>query len=97
MPRRFIVLVPDPIENKHKGCKLKVVRLIPGFELAYFTGSGFAPNTKLEFDSQSYDEKHRLEETTNGDGNLEFAMLPFVSGHNYGTMRVKALGTQCST
>jgi hypothetical protein len=94
--RVAIVLVPDPIENKHKGCNLKVVRLLPGFELAYLTGSGFAPNTNVEFDSQSYDEKHRLEETTNADGNLEFAMLPFVSGHNNGTMKVKALGTQCS-
>ena len=80
--RVAIVLEPDPIENKHKGCNLKVVRLLPGFELAYFAGSGFAPNTKVEFDSQSYDEVHRLEEMTNADGNLQFAMLPFVSGHN---------------
>jgi hypothetical protein len=93
--RVAIVLVPDPIENKDKGRNLKVVRLLPGFELAYFTGSGFAPNVKVEFDWQSYNEKHRLEETTNADGNLEFAMLPFVSGHNNGTMKVKALGTQC--
>jgi hypothetical protein len=94
--RVAILLVPNPIENKNKGCTLQVVRLLPNFELAHFTGSGFAPNTKVEFDAQSYDEKHRLEEITKGDGNLEFAMLPFVSGHNNGTMRVKALATQCS-
>jgi hypothetical protein len=94
--RVAILLVPNPIGNKNKGCTLQVVRLLPNFELAYFAGSGFAPSTKVEFDAQSYDEKHRLEAITKGDGNLEFAMLPFVSGHNNGSMRVKALGTQCS-
>ena len=91
-----MVLVPDPVKSKDKNCTLEVVRLLPNFELGYFIGSGFAPNAKVEFDSQSYDEKHRLEETTNTDRNLEFAMLPLRSGHNHGTMKVKALGTQCS-
>lgn len=91
-----MVLVPNPIEGKDKTCVLSVVRLLPNFELAYFTGSGFAPNTKVEFDSQSYDEKHRLEATTNADGNLEFAVMPFVSGHSKGNTSVKTLGAACS-
>jgi len=91
-----MVLVPNPIEGKDKTCVLAVVRLLPNFELAYLTGKGFAPHTKVEFDSQSYDEKHRLEATTNVDGNLEFALMPFVAGHKKGTTSVKTLGAACS-
>ena len=94
--RVAMVLVPDPVKSKDKNCTLEVVRLLPNFELGDFMGSGFTPNARVEFDSQSYDEKHRLESTANADGNLEFATQPFVSGHDNGTMKVKALGTQCS-
>ena len=94
--RVALVLVPDPIESKNQGCTLKVIRLLPKFELAYLTGTGFPPNSKVEFDSQSYEERHRFAATTNAVGDLEFAVLPFVSGHNDGTTSVKTQGTGCS-
>jgi hypothetical protein len=34
--RVAVVIVPDPITGKHKGCTLIVERLLPRFELAYF-------------------------------------------------------------
>ncbi len=34
-----VVIVPDPIVAKDKGCTLSVERLLPHFELAFFTGS----------------------------------------------------------
>lgn len=37
------VIVPDPIFARDKGCTLSVERLLPHFELAYFTGTGFPP------------------------------------------------------
>lgn len=58
--RATIIIVPDPITSKDKGCSLEVVRLMPGFELAFFTGSGYPPNSEVTFDSESYGEKHEV-------------------------------------
>jgi hypothetical protein len=94
--RIAFILVPDPIEGKDKGCTLSVVRLTPKFELAYFRGSGFPPNAEVQFDGQSYDEKHSITTKTDADGNLEFAILPAVLGHSQGTTTMKAVGKGCS-
>ena len=50
--RVAIVIVPDPILAKDKGCTLSVERLLPRFELAYFTGQGFPANIEASFDAQ---------------------------------------------
>jgi hypothetical protein len=94
--RVTLVIVPDPITAKDKGCTLSVERLLPRFELAYFTGTGFPPNSDASFESQSYDEKHPLKTKTDGEGNLQFALLPFVSGRQKGTTTVKGVGMNCS-
>lgn len=90
------VVVPDPIEGKDKGCTLNVVRLLPKFELAYFSGNGFLASSEVQFDTQSYDEKHLITIKTGADGNLRFAILPAVSGHSKGTTSVKVLGKECT-
>jgi hypothetical protein len=94
--RVAIVIVPDPILAKDKGCTLSVERLLPHFELAYFTGSGFLPNSDVTFDGQSYDEKHPVKTKSDGEGNIQFALMPFVSGHNKGTTSIKGVGMACS-
>lgn len=94
--RATIVIVPDPISGKDKGCTLSVERLLPHFELAYFSGSGFPPDTEINFDSHSYDEKHPLTTKTDSSGNLQFAVMPAVAGHKKGTTAIKAVGTACS-
>jgi len=93
--RAFIVIVPDPIVGKDKGCTLSAVRLLPHFELVSFTGSGFAPNTQVTFDSHSYDERHPLTAQSDANGELHFSLLPFVAGHAKGTTIVKGTGS-CS-
>jgi hypothetical protein len=94
--RATIVIVPDPISGKDKGCTLSVERLLPHFELAYISGSGFPPDTEINFDSHSYSEQHPLQAKTDSTGNLHFGMLPFVAGHKKGMTAVKAVGTTCS-
>lgn len=94
--RVAIVLVPVPIEGKDKGCIISIVRLTPEFELAYATGTGFHPDSEVQFDTQSYGEKHPVTAKTDAGGNLDFALLPFVAGHTKGTTTVKAIGGQCS-
>lgn len=91
-----IVIVPDPISGKDKGCTLSVERLLPHFELAYLSGSGFPPDTQINFESHSYSEQHPLQAKTDSAGNLHFGVLPFVAGHKRGTTTVKAVGITCS-
>jgi hypothetical protein len=94
--RAAIVIVPDPISATDKGCTLSVERLLPHFELAYFAGSGFSPNSDVSFDSQSYDEKHPVKTKADSGGNIQFALMPFVSGHAKGTTTIKGVGMACS-
>ena len=91
-----VVIVPDPIMAKDKGCGLSVERLLRHFELAYFTGSGFPPNADVSFNSESYGEKHPVNAKTDSEGNLQFALMPFVAGHRKGTTTIKGGGTTCS-
>ncbi|MBA3913920.1 MAG: hypothetical protein H0X25_08730 [Acidobacteriales bacterium] len=94
--RAALVIVPDPITSKDRTCSLSVERLLPHFELAYFSGSGFPQDTQVSFESQSYGEKHAFSTRTDHDGNLRFSQLPFVSGHRKGTTTVKGIAANCS-
>ncbi len=94
--RVAIVIVPDPITGKDKGCALSVERLLPHFELAYVTGSGFPANSDASFDSQSYGEKHSLKTKVDSQGNLQFAVMPGVLGKQEGTTTVQGVGMRCS-
>jgi hypothetical protein len=94
--RATIVIVPEPIAAKDKGCTLEAVRLTPGFELAYFTGSGYSPNAEVAFDSESYGEKHSVKTTANGAGEIHFAVMPFVVGHSGGTTKIAGTGSACA-
>ena len=91
-----IVIVPDPITAEDKGCTLHAVRLLPKFELAYFSGSGYPPNSDVSFKSQSYQEEHVVAEHSDSAGIVRFAMMPFVKGHTNGTTTITATGTTCA-
>ena len=71
---------------------MSVERLLPHFELAYFTGSGFPVNSDASFDSQSYGEKHPVKAKVDSEGNLQFVLMPFVSGQKKGTTTVQGVG-----
>jgi hypothetical protein len=94
--RATVVIVPDAIAAKDKGCALEVVRLTPGFELAYFTGSGYPPNAEVAFDTESYGEKHTVKTAVDAYGGVHFAVLPFVTGHSGGTLKIAANGLACT-
>jgi hypothetical protein len=91
-----VVIVPDPITAKDKGCTLSVERLLPHFELAFFTGSGFPPNSEVSFESKSYDEKHPINAKTDTEGNLGFIVMPFLAGRHKSTTTVEGTGAICS-
>lgn len=91
-----VVIVPDPITADDKKCQLSVERLLPHFEVTYVAGSGFPPNSDVSFDTESYGEKHPFSVKADSEGNLLFALTPFVSGHKKGTTTIKGVGTSCS-
>ena len=91
-----VVIVPDPITADDKGCELSVERLLPHFEVTYVAGSGFPPNNDVSFDTESYGEKHPVSTKADSEGNLQFALMPFVSGHHQGTTTITGIGTSCS-
>ena len=94
--RAGIVIVPDPIIGKDGECSLSVERLLPHFELAFFTGSGFPPNGDATFEGECYGEKHQIKAKADSSGNLQFAVMPGVSGHQKGTTTMKGIGMKCS-
>ena len=94
--RVAFIIVPDPILAKDKDCTLSVERLLPHFELAYFTGSGFPPNSDVSFDGESYGEKHTVKTKADRGGNIQFAIQPFILGHSKGTTTLKGVGMTCS-
>ncbi len=94
--RATATIIPNPITGKDKDCTLAASRLLPHFELAYLTGSGFPANTTLTFESQSYGEKLPINSKSDADGNLRFVVLPAVKGHSAGTTTVRAVGITCS-
>src|SRR6202140_3699805 len=94
--RAAIVIVPDPIIGKDGEGSLGVERVLPHFELAFFTGSGFPPNNEATFDSESYGERRPIKTRADNEGHIQFAVLPGVSGHQKGTTRVKGVGMKCS-
>ena len=70
---------------------------------AYFTwGLGIARNILLltdsdvSFDDQSYGEKHPVKTKTESEGNIQFALMPFASGHHKGTTTIKGVRMTCS-
>lgn len=94
--RVAIVIVPNPIVGRDRNCTISVVRLTPRFEVAYLTGSGFTPGSKVLVRGDSYGEKHVNPTVADADGNIRFAIVPFVAGHEKGTTQVTVSGPNCS-
>ena len=94
--RAAIVIVPDPIIGEDKGCSISVERLLPHFELAYLSGTGFSPDSDLKFAGESYGEKHAILAKADSQGNFSAALLPAVAGHQKGTTTLKGVGMSCS-
>lgn len=94
--RAAIVIVPDPILATDGSCTLSAVRLLPHFEVTYFSGTGFVPNTDVSFASESWGEKHTVKTHSGPDGAIRFAMMPAVAGHSGGTTRIKGVGMACA-
>jgi len=93
--RATAIAIPLPIEGSDNGCTLSAVRLLPNFEIAYITGTGFPPNSEVHLDSLSLDEKLDQIFKTDANGNLGFVHLPSVEGHDSGTATIWSRDPKC--
>jgi hypothetical protein len=91
-----IVIVPNPIAARDGKCTLNAERLLPHFEIAYLTGTGYSAGASVSYDVDSAGEKHSGATTADADGNIRFALLPFVAGRQKGTVRVRMEASGCS-
>ncbi|HZZ38082.1 MAG TPA: hypothetical protein VFE06_03050 [Acidobacteriaceae bacterium] len=94
--RAAVVIIPDPILATDKNCTLSAVRLMPHFEVTYFSGTGHPPDADVTFASNSWGEKHTVKTRSDGNGAIRFAMMPAVAGHSGGTTGIKGVGMACA-
>jgi hypothetical protein len=93
--RAAVSIQPNPIEGKDGACTISVIRLMPKFELAYVSGSGFAPGSEIEFKSDSSGETQGGKLKADENGTVYTALLPFVKGKSKGTTNLQMVAPQC--
>jgi hypothetical protein len=90
-----MVVVPNPISAKDRGCTLSAVRLTPGFELALITGTGYPPNTDIHFiksPGPSGDQVIHSDQR----GVFRLSIIPYGPGKSGGTTKFKVNAPSCS-
>jgi hypothetical protein len=90
-----MVIVPDQIIGKDRGCTLSAVRLTSRFELAFISGTGYTPNADVHYRVSS--------ETTNdyivksdSQGRIRVSLIPNLGNKSSGKVKVKVTESNCS-
>ncbi len=94
--RAFISLVPIPNRVTDKKCSLEVVMLAPLSSLVALQGSGYEPNSDIQFSSESEGEHHDGQLKADADGNFYSAIGPAVKGKEKGITKVSVISRGCS-
>ena len=94
--RAFVVVVPNPIEASDHGCTLNVTRLLPKFEIAFIEGSGFPPNSDVDFEGNSLGEIHNGKLKSDAAGLVQTAIMPAVKDKPEGQIKVSLAGLHCN-
>ncbi|HEY6764080.1 MAG TPA: hypothetical protein VI386_04860 [Candidatus Sulfotelmatobacter sp.] len=94
--RALISLVPIPNRVTDKKCSLEEVMLAPLSSLVALKGSGYEPNSEVQFFSESDGEHHDDQIKSDAEGNFYFAMGLGVKGKEKGIAKVSVTSHQCS-
>jgi hypothetical protein len=89
------VIVPDPIEANDKGCTVSAVRLTPEFNLAFLSGTGYAPNTDVHYRVSSEMTNDHVVKSDSG-GAIRVSVIPYPSNKKQGKVTVKIIEPKCS-
>jgi hypothetical protein len=90
-----IVIVSDPVEATDKGCTLTAKRLSKPFDLAFISGTGYAPNADIHYKASSEMVRDFVVKS-DGDGVIRVSIIPFPGKKKEGTAKVKIMESKCS-
>jgi hypothetical protein len=90
-----IVIVPDPVEATDKGCTLTAKRLTKPFDLAFISGTGYAPNADIHYKVSS-EMVSDFVVKSDGSGLIRVSVIPFPAKKKEGTAKVKIMESKCS-
>jgi len=90
-----MVIVPDPVTAKDKGCTISAVRLTSKFELAFVSGTGYAPNTDVHYRASSETTEDHVVKS-DSQGRIRTGLIPHEGNKSSGTMHVKVTEATCS-
>jgi hypothetical protein len=90
-----IVIVPDPVEATDKGCTLTAKRLTKAFDLAFISGTGYAPNADIHYKVSS-EMGGEFVVKSDTSGLIRVSVIPFPAKKKEGTAKVKIMESKCS-
>jgi hypothetical protein len=94
--KAFLTIVPVPNEASDKDCHIQSVLLTPGAEAVAIEASGFEPNAEISIATSSGDEHHNGKSKAGPDGTYFTVLLPYRSGVQRGTTKVRLKSAACS-
>jgi hypothetical protein len=89
-------IVPFPIENKDKNCRLEVRLASPDAEAILLYADGLPPSTEVPFESNSAGDLTQGKLSTNASGHAATADLPYVDGKNSGIVKETLTTKDCT-
>jgi hypothetical protein len=90
-----VVLIPDPVQASDRGCTISAVRLVPKFDLAFVSGSGYPPNADIHYRyTTEMTSDHVIKSDANGK--IRLSLIPFPGKKTQGTATLKITEDKCS-
>ena len=91
-----LVVVPDPIQSRDKLCTVEAIRLTPGFQGAYITGSGFPANSDVHYKMIPLSDQD-LVVKADPSGTIRTSVVLDPGGNGAGrTVKIKVITPDCS-
>lgn len=90
-----IVVVADPVEASDRGCSLTAKRMTRAFDLAFLSGSGYAPSSDIHYKVVSEMSGDYVVKS-DSSGTIRVSVIPFPGTKNEGTARVKIMEPNCA-
>jgi hypothetical protein len=94
--KAVVMVVPDPIVAKDKGCSVEVIRVREDFSLAVLRGKGFQPHDEIKYTSNSEGEELKGTLTADWLGEFSMGFGPGVKGKRTGTDRLNFEAPGCA-
>jgi hypothetical protein len=90
-----IVIIADPVEASDKGCTLTAKRMTRAFDLAFLSGTGYAPNSDIHYRVSSEMTSDSVIKS-DSSGTIRLSVIPFLGKKKEGTARVKIMEPNCA-